>query len=222
MSAKMRTRTAPRTLRQARSEQTRCEILTAAEKEFARSGLAGARTDAIAAAAGVNKALLYYYFKSKEALFSAVIEDHFKAFNERALPILLGEGSARSLLLEYVGMHFDFISERHRHASLHQQLMMGGGKHLKRLVPKYFSPRSEALQKLLERGIRAGEFRKVDRFHTAASIVGLIVFYFSAAPVLTLLGHDDAYSPENLRRRRRELMDFVRFGLFADPQARLT
>ncbi len=213
----------PRTrTQQTRSDQTRSAILAAAEKEFARSGLAGARTDAIATAAGVNKALLYYYFKSKEALFGAVIEDHFKAFNERALPILLGDGPARSLLLKYVAMHFDFISERHRHASLHQQLMMGGGGHLKRLVPKYFTPRSEALQKLLERGIRSGEFRKVDRFHTAASIVGLIVFYFSAAPVLTLLGHDDAYSPENLHRRRQEVLDFVRFGLFVDPEAELT
>src|SRR4051812_3781916 len=90
---------------QARSDQTRAAILAAAETEFARSGLAGARTDAIAAAAGVNKALLYYYFKSKETLYGAVIEDHFKAFNERALPILLGEGSPGSLLLKYVGVH---------------------------------------------------------------------------------------------------------------------
>src|SRR4051812_33607670 len=117
--------TKPRTPRQARSDQTRSAILAAAEQVFARSGLAGARTDAIAAAAGVNKALLYYYFKSKEALYGAVIEDHFKAFNERALPILLGDGSPRMLLLKYVAEHFDFISERHRHASLHQQLMMG-------------------------------------------------------------------------------------------------
>ena len=48
-------------------------------------GLAGARAEAIAAAAGVNKALLYYYFKSKESLYEAVVEDHFAEFNRQAL-----------------------------------------------------------------------------------------------------------------------------------------
>ena len=63
---------------QGRSAETRAAILAAAEEEFARAGLAGARTDAIAAQAGVNKALLYYYFDSKEALYAAVVEDHFR------------------------------------------------------------------------------------------------------------------------------------------------
>ena len=49
-------------------QNSREAILLAAERIFAESGLAGARTDAIAAAAGVNKALLYYYFKSKSDL----------------------------------------------------------------------------------------------------------------------------------------------------------
>ena len=57
---------------QARSLDTRAAILAAAEQIFAKAGLDGARTDAIAAAAGVNKALLYYYFKSKDGLYEAV------------------------------------------------------------------------------------------------------------------------------------------------------
>src|ERR1035438_1124525 len=84
-------------------------ILSAAERIFATAGLAGARTDEIAAAAGVNKALLYYYFQSKEHLYEAVVEDHFREFNRRALEILEAPGSARAILLRYVGMHFDFI-----------------------------------------------------------------------------------------------------------------
>ncbi|HLX75931.1 MAG TPA: helix-turn-helix domain-containing protein, partial [Terriglobales bacterium] len=55
-----------------RPEQTRAAILKAAMAEFAQEGVAGARTDAIARAARVNKALLYYYFKDKEALYGAV------------------------------------------------------------------------------------------------------------------------------------------------------
>ena len=203
--------------RQRRSAETRAAILAAAGRIFAKSGLAGARTDAIAVAAGVNKALLYYYFKSKESLYEAVVEDHFCEFNRQALEVLTAPGSARAILLRYVSLHFDFISARHRYAPLHQQLMMTGGKLAERLVHKYFRPRSEAFGKLLERGMRDGEFRRADRFHAAMSVVSLIVFYFSAAPVLQLMGRSDAYRAVNLKRRKQEVLDFVRHGLFMDP-----
>ncbi|HMB96195.1 MAG TPA: TetR/AcrR family transcriptional regulator [Tepidisphaeraceae bacterium] len=206
---------------QARSVQTRAGILRAAERIFAESGLAGARTDAIAEAAGVNKALLYYYFKSKESLYAAVIEDHFREFNERAMQTLNSSGSARAILLRYVSVHFDFISSRRRHASLYQQMMMNGGKSLQRIVQKYFVPRSRALDELLKRGMRDGEFRRTDRRNAAISIVGLIVFYFSAARVMQLLGFSDVFSEAMLHRRKREVLDFVRYGLFVNPKGRL-
>src|SRR5580658_4528446 len=115
---------AKRRTQEARSDQSRAKILAAAERVFARDGLAGARTDAIAAEAGVNKALLYYYFKSKETLYEAVIEAHLREFNQQAFAILQAEGSARTLLLRYLELHFDFMSRRRRHALLFQQLMM--------------------------------------------------------------------------------------------------
>jgi TetR/AcrR family transcriptional regulator len=205
--------------RHARSRETRAAILAAAEQSFAKCGLDGARTDAIAAAAGVNKALLYYYFKSKDGLYTAVVEDHFREFNRQALEVLAAPGAARSVLLRYVGLYFDFISARQRYAALYQQLMTARGKPLERLVRKYFVPRSNAFHRLLERGIRDGEFRNIDPRHAAISIVGLIVFYFSAAPVLQLLGHADTYGRANLRRRKQEVLDFIRYGLFLEPQA---
>jgi TetR/AcrR family transcriptional regulator len=204
--------------RQGRSAETRAAILAAAGRIFALSGLAGARTEAIAAAAGVNKALLYYYFKSKEGLYEAVVEDHFREFNRQALEVLNTQGPARTVLLRYVSLHFDFISASHQSAPLFQQVMMTGGSFLERLIHKYFAPRGEALGNLIERGMRNGEFRRADAFQTSVSIVSLIVFYFTAARVLQLLGHPDAYSPANLKRRKQELLDFVRHGLFTNPK----
>jgi TetR/AcrR family transcriptional regulator len=200
-----------------RGDATRAAILAAAESGFAKSGLAGARTDAIAAAARVNKAMLYYYFKSKNQLFEAVVEDHFRQFNELALQVLTAPGPARTVLLQYVGLHFDFISAHHRHASLYQQLIMGGGKPLERLVKKYFLPRAQALDQLLERGTRGGEFRAADRVHTAISITALIVFYFSASNVLRILTNADAYTAANLQHRKQEVLEFIRHALFRDP-----
>ena len=206
----------------ARRAETRAAILAAAADAFAQDGLAGARTDAIAAAAGVNKAMLYYYFQSKSRLFAAVVEDHFEEFNRRAMAVLTKPGSARAVLLEYVALHFDFISTRRRYASLYHQMMTSGGPALERLVRTYFVPRGEAIDRVLQRGMRAGEFRRADLRHTAISIVALIVFYFSAARVLELLGQADAYSDKNLKQRKREVLDFIRFGLFRDPAAPLS
>ena len=155
---------------------SRAAILGAAEQIFAKSGLAGARTDAIADAAGVNKALLYYYFKSKGGLYEAVVEDHFREFNRQALDVLAAPASARAVLLRYVSLYFDFISARQRYAALYQQLMTARGKSLERLVRKYMVPRSDAFNALLKRGIRDGELRRVDPRHTAISIVGVVIF----------------------------------------------
>ena len=201
-----------------RSARTRAAILAAAERQFAEAGLAGARTDAIAAAAGVNKAMLYYYFQSKQRLYLAVLEEHFREFNRQALALLASPGSAREVLLRYVSLHFDFISSRHRTAPLFHQLLAAGGKPLEQLVRRYIVPRGLAVDRLLERGMRQREFRNVDRFHAAVSITALIVFYFSAARVLRQFGRRDAYSPANLKRRKREILDFIRHALFQpDP-----
>src|SRR5271157_5048627 len=87
------------------SVSTRETILEAAEHIFADEGLEGARTDAIAAAAGVNKALLYYYFRNKDGLYRAVLEGYLADFNRQALEVLSSECSARSLLLRYINLH---------------------------------------------------------------------------------------------------------------------
>src|SRR5579884_914902 len=89
-----------RTRGQAKSEKTRGAILAAAERVFAEEGLAGARTEEIATEAGVNKAMLYYHFESKESLYEAVVEDHFREFNTKAMEVLTGAGPAREVLLK--------------------------------------------------------------------------------------------------------------------------
>ena len=70
-----------------RADRTRKNILRAAIREFSEHGLAGARTDAIAESAKVNKALLYYYFKSKSGLYAAALEEASAAVVERALSV---------------------------------------------------------------------------------------------------------------------------------------
>ena len=74
--------TKPRLGSRGRPEESRAAILQAAVREFSREGVAGARTDAIARAAGVNKALLYYYYKDKETLYGAVLDHVFGGLSD--------------------------------------------------------------------------------------------------------------------------------------------
>src|SRR5262245_56383771 len=91
-------------------EQSRSAILKAAVREFAREGVAGARTDAIARSAGVNKALLYYYFKDKEALYQAVLDEVFSGARSVIQNALSQELPPRQRLAAYVYAHFDYIA----------------------------------------------------------------------------------------------------------------
>ena len=90
------------------------------------------------------------------------------------------------------------------------------------LLLKHFLPRIQALARLLERGMREGEFRSADIRHTAVSLTALIVFYFAAAPMVKLLGPADAYSEADLQRRKQQVLDFIRYGLFVHPEAPLS
>src|ERR1043165_8555852 len=83
-------------------EKTRAAIMKAALEEFAHEGAAGARTDEIARRAGVNKALLYYYFKDKEGLYAAALEEVFSGLHDKVMMVLNNTGlSPRECLLKY-------------------------------------------------------------------------------------------------------------------------
>jgi TetR/AcrR family transcriptional regulator len=208
---------AARSSRHHNSAETREAILEAAERIFGDEGLEGARTEAIAAAAGVNKALLYYYFGSKDGLYRAVLEGYLADFNRQALEVLSSEGSARALLLRYINLHFDFIGAHRHHGPLFQRMLMADEKTWVRVAREHGLPRLKALLKVIERGMRTGEFRRMDSTHAAISLVALIVFYFSSAPVLRAVSGIDAYAKANLARRKKEVLKFVRYALFKNP-----
>ena len=199
---------------------TRTAILNAAEPIFAERGLAGARIDAIARAAGVNKALIYYYFKSKDALYLAIVERHMKEFSTQALELLSSDRGVRDKVLDYVSMHFDFIAGRTEYPRLFQRFMMADSRPFMRIRQRYFAPVARKFQAVIAQGIRSGELFASDSTHTAISLVALTVFYFSAAPVLKAAGIiNDPYRKSQLARRKKEVLNFARRALFNDGGA---
>ena len=201
------------------SAGTRAAILKAAEQIYAEHGLAGARTDAIAAAAGVNKALLYYYFKSKEGLYEAVVGSQVREFQQRAREVLSLKGPAGPILLRYVSYHFDFIGTHPHYPRIFQRMMMEGDRRLERMIRQHSIPLMKLLEALLARGMKAGEFRCLNKGHTIVSITGLAAHYFNIAPAFRMVTGQDPFSKSNLATRKAEVLRFIRNGLFRNPEA---
>src|ERR1700691_5880270 len=93
-------------------DPSRDRILQAAIREFSEHGLAGARTGAIGGAAQVNKALLYYYFRDKEALYSASLEEVAGKGRSGARAVLDLECSPGERVLRFALQHFDRVLGR--------------------------------------------------------------------------------------------------------------
>jgi TetR/AcrR family transcriptional regulator len=200
------------------SVETRTNILKAAEQVYAQHGLAGARTEAIAAAAGVNKALLYYYFRSKEGLYQAVVGSQVREFQKQAHEILAARGPAGPILLRYVSYHIDFIGTHPHYPRIFQRMMMEGDPALERLIREHSLPLKKLLVAVLARGMKSGEFRRLDKGHTIVSIGGLAAHYFNIAPAFRMITGQDPYSKTNLAKRKAEVLKFIRYALFRHPE----
>src|SRR5271155_5606706 len=124
--------------RMALQGDTRAAILAAAAHEFGQNGLEGARTQAIAKGAGVNIALLFYYFKSKKQIYNAVLGEVFERWSEAITPSLADSKDSRQALLKYVAAGFDFIAHDPARARFVQlEFLRGPSAELRTLVKRY-------------------------------------------------------------------------------------
>jgi TetR/AcrR family transcriptional regulator len=206
-------------------EESRAAILQAAAKEFAEHGIAGARTDAIATEAGVNKALLYYYFKDKETLYGAVLDDAFSGLKAAVFRVLDGDLPPRDKMLAYAGAYFDFVAKNQLYPRLMQREMMrardGQSPHIEKVIKNYIQPIFMRVGELMRKGIADGEFRPVNPAHFVPSIVAMIVFYFSSAPMMQKIVGFNTLTPERIAERRASLLDFISAALFVPgPKAK--
>jgi TetR/AcrR family transcriptional regulator len=205
-----------------RHEDARQALLRAAIQVFAGNGEAGARTDAIARAAGVNKALLHYYFGTKEGLYAAVLEEVFSGIAAHFSRVLDGPGSPGQRLLGYFLAHFDHLGSSPNSAGLMGHEMMraraGQTSNLSRITTICFAPLHHLLCATLAEGIQTGELRDQPPGPVVLSLVGANVFYFMSAPVFREIAGADPRDPECLVKQRATVIDMAATVLYSDPE----
>jgi TetR/AcrR family transcriptional regulator len=206
--------------RKVENPATARRILAAAERHFAAQGMAGARTDEIAADAHANKAMLYYYFGSKRRLHRAVLENLFRQLKKVVYAPTAPDSTPRDRLRAWVNGYFNFLATHPNYPRLVQRESMDATPKLEWIANEYFRPFLKHLSGLIDDGISAGEFRKVDPHQTAFTMLGASAFYFAAAPVMKhVVGHE-LMTPRALEARRRALLDFLEHGLYSDDSNR--
>jgi TetR/AcrR family transcriptional regulator len=196
-------------------QETRERILDAADRVFIRKGTASGRTQEIADEAGVNKALVHYYFGTKAALADAIFARALGALVPKIFGILADpareiEQKIPAIVKEQIDFHTAhpylagyMVAELHAHPERIARMMTAHGR-----IPL------DVLRRQLQEGARAGKLRRIGPEQFVANMMGLLLFPVAIRPALCeLLGFDADRWQSFLEERRRMLPDFVMAGL---------
>ncbi len=190
------------------------KILDAARSEFARFGLAGGRVDRIARSAGVNKAMIYYHYSSKENLYREVLSGHFRRVGQLLKTRLTDLESIQARLEAAADVWMDVFAEMPEFRSLVlRELAQPSSELLDQIADVLIGTGlPEAIPQLMSDEISAGRFREVDTRQALVSFVTMNIGYFLISPlinrVLSITDENDF-----IRNRKRAVIDLFFNGI---------
>ena len=151
------------------------DILKAAEMLFAEFGFEGTSTRQIAKESGANMAMINYYFGSKEGVFLEIMEDRICGFKTQLNQINEEQIPAKEKLLKVVDQYTTRIfSNITFHKMMHRELSLTQRPDIFKQINDAMASNRMVIEKIIERGIAEGTFRKVDIRMSIATIMGTI------------------------------------------------
>lgn len=197
--------------RQRDADRSQAQILTAACDEFSELGFDGARMEGIAARAGVNKRLIYYYFKDKDQLFQAVLEQAYRHIRNAEQQLRLLDLPPADAVRRLVEFTWDYSLKHPEFKSLLASANLHKARHLRESQARELnSPVIATLGQVLERGRREGVFRGgIDPTQLYISIASLVFFYLSNYYTLSAIFGRDLLSPRARQERLAHMSDLI-------------
>ena len=185
---------------------TEAKIYDAARRIFILKGMEGARMQEIADEAGMNKALLHYYFRSKENLFKAVFKDIFSKFFSRVRGTLNSNITAKEKLMIFIDNYIDLIAanpyvpqfiinEINRDPRMLKSMMLESGAEPQMVLSMFLNE------------VQSNISSKIDPRHIVVSLLGMLIFPFAGRPLLQMIYfNNDVEAYDRFLMERKEIV----------------
>ena len=158
---------------------SRDRVLAAAAAEFAARGYAGANVDRIARSARLNKAMIYYHFKNKGALYREILRDMFDAVRTRVLEVAASAAAPDDKIRGYIDAIAVAAEARPHFPPIWLREIAEGGEHVDVATMAYLRDVMAALRAIIDDGRRRGGFVAADPLLVHAGIIAPLMFFFA-------------------------------------------
>lgn len=187
------------------------KILDAARKVFVRDGMMGARMQDIADEAGINKALLHYYFRNKELLFERIFLDAAQQIFPRINAMFQSELPLFQKIENFVEAYMTVVMENpYLPIFVLTEINRDPKRFLKKLWPSHNKPDPQPLLKQIQEEVAAGRIKPIDPASLLVNMLSLVLFPFVGRPMMQqVIGMDNQRFAEFMEYRKRELSRFI-------------
>lgn len=202
-----------------KSQNTEAQILQAARKVFIEKGLEGTRMQEIADEAGINKALLHYYFRSKDKLFRAVFIEAFQKFLPQIGSFIGTQASVMDKLETFITTYINTIIENPFIPGFVLHELSRDPQSLAELL-KSRAPMVPAFLEQINEEIEAGNLKPFDPRQIIINTLALCIFPFVARPIAQTIffeNNADAYN-QFLEDRKTTVFNFIKSAIFIEKQ----
>jgi TetR/AcrR family transcriptional regulator len=185
-------------------------ILDAAKKVFLVKGFDGARMQEIADEAKINKALVHYYFRSKDKLFDAIFQEAFQQFFPRVAEIMMTEKPLFEKIEFFIDTYITMLLENpHLPSFVMHEINRNPDRFINIIKSSGVNP--EYLGVAIQKEVDAGVIMPVSPIHLIINILGMCLFPIMAKPIIQgfiFKGSPEAYQ-KFLSERKKEVTSFV-------------
>ncbi|GGK29667.1 hypothetical protein GCM10007962_24910 [Yeosuana aromativorans] len=193
-----------------KDQNTEQNILQAAKSVFQRKGMDGARMQEIADEAGINKALLHYYYRSKQLLFEAVFKSAFSLLAPQLNKILNDESSLEDKIKNFTSNYISFISKHPYLPNFVIQEINRNPEFILNMKGNIGFPNLETFKKQVDDEVNKKHIKPIKAEQLFINILSLSVFPFIGAPLLKAIGNiDDAQFKVLVEERKTHVAQFI-------------
>lgn len=197
-------------MKKKKDEKTEVHILDAAKDIFQSKGMDGARMQEIADKAGINKAMLHYYFRSKQLLFEAVFKNAFSLLAPQLNAILNDDSSIETKIKSFTSNYISFIIKHPYIPNFVIQELNRNPEFILKLKENKSFPNLEKFKKQVDNEVEKGMIKPISAEQLFINIMALNIFPFIAKPlIMAFTNTNDTTYKQLMEDRKKEVADFI-------------